>query len=56
MKRGAIVTNHKHLALQEGPVQQVKRVVSENTHKHEQLCINDLHTTIKHRATCTSTS
>jgi hypothetical protein len=40
-------TRRRHFTLQEGPVQQVKREVTVNRHKHEQLLLNELHTTLK---------
>ena len=40
-------TKRKHFTIQEGAVQQVRREVTIQAHKHEQLFINDLHTTLK---------
>ena len=36
-------TSRRHFTLQEGAVQQVKREVTVNRHKHEQLFTSDLH-------------
>jgi hypothetical protein len=40
-------THRRHFTLQEGPVQQVKREVTVNEHRHEQLVLNETHTTLK---------
>ena len=43
-------TSRRHFTLQEGPMKQVKREVTVNRHKHEQLFIADLHTTVKNQS------
>ena len=42
------VTNRrKHYTIQEGAVQQVRRELTVQAHRHEHLFVNELHTTLK---------
>ena len=42
-----ITNRRKHLTIQEGAVQQVRRELTVQAHRHEQLFVNELHTTLK---------
>ena len=42
-----ITNRRKHLTIQEGGVQQVRRELTVQAHRHEQLFLNEQHTTLK---------
>jgi hypothetical protein len=42
-----ITNRRKHFTIQEGAVQHVRRELTVQAHRHEQLVVNELHTTLK---------
>jgi hypothetical protein len=42
-----ITNRRKHFTIQEGAVQQVRRELTVQAHRHEHLFVNELHTTLK---------